>query len=518
MLCEGAQGTLLDLDHGTYPFVTSSNPVAGAAATGIGIGPNRIDAVLGVAKAYVTRVGEGPFPTEIEGPDQERVRELGHEFGTTTGRERRCGWLDLVALRYAVRVNGISSLALTKLDVLSAFAELPVCVRYRLEDGRETDEFPAHQSDFHHCRPVYETLAGWRSRSRRSRSSTSCRRPRARTSSSSSAELEVDVTLVGTGAERERVLARAGRGGGRVKVLLVGSGGREHALAWRLAQTDGVELHAAPGNPGHRAARRVPSGAGARRGGPALARADARRRPRRDRARGAARHGRRRRAAARGHRGLRAERGRGADRGLEELREGGHARERRADGRVAAGGEAAVRGQARRARRGQGRLGLPDRPTELDGGAAERRPAGGQVVIEELLEGEEVSVFALCDGTRALPLAPARDFKRLADGDEGPNTGGMGSYSPVAELGAERLAELVATVHAPVLDELARRGTPFVGLLYAGLMLTEDGLARARVQLPLRRPRDAVDPAAARGRPLRRRSPPRRPATSATRS
>jgi adenylosuccinate synthase len=162
VLLEGAQGTLLDLDHGTYPFVTSSNPTAGAAATGIGIGPTRIDSVIGVAKAYVTRVGEGPFPTEIEGPDEARVRELGEEYGTTTGRERRCGWLDLVALRFAARVNGLTSLALTKLDVLSEFGEIPVCVRYRLPDGSETDEFPAHQSDFHHATPVYETLPGWR--------------------------------------------------------------------------------------------------------------------------------------------------------------------------------------------------------------------------------------------------------------------------------------------------------------------------------------------------------------------
>ena len=142
VLFEGAQATLLDLDHGTYPFVTSSNPIASGAATGIGIGPTRIDRVLGVAKAYVTRVGEGPFPSEIEGPDQERLRDLGGEFGTVTGRVRRCGWLDLVALRYAVRVNGITSLALTKLDVLSDFAELPVCVRYRLRDGSETPAFP----------------------------------------------------------------------------------------------------------------------------------------------------------------------------------------------------------------------------------------------------------------------------------------------------------------------------------------------------------------------------------------
>ena len=109
----------------------------------------------------MTRVGEGPFPSEIEGADHARVQTLGHEFGTVTGRERRCGWLDFVALRFAVRVNGITSLALTKLDVLSEFPEIPVCVRYRLEDGTETEEFPAHQSDFHHCRPVFETLPGW---------------------------------------------------------------------------------------------------------------------------------------------------------------------------------------------------------------------------------------------------------------------------------------------------------------------------------------------------------------------
>jgi adenylosuccinate synthase len=210
VLFEGAQGALLDLDHGTYPFVTSSNPVAGAAATGIGIGPNRIDAVLGVAKAYVTRVGEGPFPTEIEGPDQGRVRELGHEFGTTTGRERRCGWLDLVALRYAVRVNGITALALTKLDVLSAFAELPVCVRYRLESGEETTEFPAHQSDFHHCRPVYETLPGWEEPIDSVEDFSDLPAAARGYVEFVERELDVETTLVGTGAERERVLARSG--------------------------------------------------------------------------------------------------------------------------------------------------------------------------------------------------------------------------------------------------------------------------------------------------------------------
>ena len=207
VLLEGAQGTLLDLDHGTYPFVTSSNPTAGAAAVGIGIGPTRIDRVIGVAKAYVTRVGEGPFPTEIEGPEHRRVRELGGEYGTTTGRERRCGWLDLVALRFAVRVNGLTSLALTKLDVLSPFAELPVCVRYRLLDGSETEEFPAHQSDFHHARPVYETLAGWQE-SLDGVDDLNLLPPSARRYVAFvEAALGVEVCMVGTGAERERVLA-----------------------------------------------------------------------------------------------------------------------------------------------------------------------------------------------------------------------------------------------------------------------------------------------------------------------
>ena len=201
ILLEGAQGTLLDLDHGTYPFVTSSNPVAGAAATGIGIGPTRIESVIGVAKAYVTRVGEGPFPTEIEGPDQARVRELGEEYGTTTGRERRCGWLDLVGLRFAARVNGMTSLALTKLDVLSTFAEIPVCVRYRLPDGTETDEFPAHQSDFHHAQPVYEVLSGWKE------PLDGTLPPAAQRYVEFVEEaLELEIEMVGTGADRAQIV------------------------------------------------------------------------------------------------------------------------------------------------------------------------------------------------------------------------------------------------------------------------------------------------------------------------
>jgi len=208
VLLEGAQGTLLDLDHGTYPFVTSSNPVAGAACTGIGIGPTRIDEVLGVAKAYVTRVGEGPFPSEMDEEVGGRVRELGGEYGTVTGRSRRPGWLDLVALRYAVRLNGITALALTKIDVLSTFDELEVCVGYRLPDGTETRDFPAHQSDFHHCEPVFETVPGWGETL--DECATVADLPAAARSYVELVERElgVDVELVGTGAGREQVLAR----------------------------------------------------------------------------------------------------------------------------------------------------------------------------------------------------------------------------------------------------------------------------------------------------------------------
>jgi adenylosuccinate synthase len=207
VLLEGAQGTLLDLDHGTYPFVTSSNPVAGAAATGIGIGPTRIDEVVGVAKAYVTRVGAGPFPSEMEPTLAAQVREIGLEYGVVTGRGRRPGWLDLVALRYAVRLNGITSLALTKLDVLSNFDELKVCVRYRLPDGTETPDFPAHQSDFHHAEPVLEPVPGWGEALDGCETVADLPDEARDYVQLVERELGVPVTLVGTGAAREQVLS-----------------------------------------------------------------------------------------------------------------------------------------------------------------------------------------------------------------------------------------------------------------------------------------------------------------------
>ena len=160
VLLEAGQATMLDVDHGTYPFVTSSSATSGGACTGSGIPPTRIDGVIGIAKAYVSRVGEGPFPTELHDADGERLRDIGHEYGTTTGRPRRCGWYDAVIARYAARVNGVTGFVLTKLDVLTGWPEIPVCVAYEV-DGVRHDEMPANQTDFHHARPVYELLPGW---------------------------------------------------------------------------------------------------------------------------------------------------------------------------------------------------------------------------------------------------------------------------------------------------------------------------------------------------------------------
>ncbi len=161
VLLEGAQGALLDVDHGTYPFVTSSNTTAGGAAVGSGIGPTAIDAVLGVVKAYTTRVGNGPLPTEASPEEADRLRSLGGEFGATTGRPRRCGWFDAVVVRYAVRVNGLSGLAVTKLDILDTLESIPVCTHYRL-DGERLDDLPDSVSALECVQPVYEILPGWR--------------------------------------------------------------------------------------------------------------------------------------------------------------------------------------------------------------------------------------------------------------------------------------------------------------------------------------------------------------------
>jgi adenylosuccinate synthase len=160
VLLEGGQGTLLDVDHGTYPFVTSSSPIAGGATIGSGIGPTKIDSVIGILKAYTTRVGAGPFPTELFDQWGEFLREKGFEFGTTTGRERRCGWFDAPVAKFATRINGLTDIFLTKLDVLTGIKEIPVCVAYDV-DGVRMEEIPVSQSDFHHAKPIYETFPGW---------------------------------------------------------------------------------------------------------------------------------------------------------------------------------------------------------------------------------------------------------------------------------------------------------------------------------------------------------------------
>jgi adenylosuccinate synthase len=160
VLFEGAQATMLDIDHGTYPFVTSSSPIAGGVCTGGGIGPTRIDRVVGVIKAYTTRVGSGPFPTELFDDDGEKLWDIGGEVGVSTGRNRRCGWYDAVIARYSSRINGLTDYFLTKLDVLSAWERVPVCVAYEI-DGRRHDEMPMTQTEFHHAKPIYEFFDGW---------------------------------------------------------------------------------------------------------------------------------------------------------------------------------------------------------------------------------------------------------------------------------------------------------------------------------------------------------------------
>jgi adenylosuccinate synthase len=160
VMFEGAQATMLDLDHGTYPFVTSSNPIAGGTCAGAGVGPKDIERIVGITKAYCTRVGSGPFPSEADPADSEVLVEAGGEYGTTTGRKRRCGWFDAVAARFAARLNTLTEMVVTKLDVLSAFEAVPICVAYEY-DGRRYDRFPPNQTIFNKCRPVYEELPGW---------------------------------------------------------------------------------------------------------------------------------------------------------------------------------------------------------------------------------------------------------------------------------------------------------------------------------------------------------------------
>jgi adenylosuccinate synthase len=205
ILFEGAQGTLLDLDHGTYPYVTSSNPVAGGACIGSGVGPTIIDRVIGVAKAYTTRVGEGPFPTELDGVVGEQLCDRGAEFGTTTGRKRRCGWFDAVIGRYAVRINGLDCLAITKLDVLDELDEISVCVAYEL-DGKQCLDFPSNANDFARCKPVYKTVPGWKQSTEHCRTLDDLPKKALEYLKFLAELMEVPIAIVSLGASRDQTI------------------------------------------------------------------------------------------------------------------------------------------------------------------------------------------------------------------------------------------------------------------------------------------------------------------------
>jgi adenylosuccinate synthase len=205
ILLEGAQGTMLDIDHGTYPYVTSSNPISGYACVGVGFGPKEVDEVLGVVKAYVTRVGSGPFPTEIPGELQDRIREKGGEFGATTGRPRRCGWLDSVVLRHAAQLNGLTHLAVTKLDILDGLEMLKICVGYKW-NGNVVHNFPANIHKLETCEPVYEDHPGWKESTENVRSFSDLPENAKNYLKRISEVAECPISLVSVGAERGQII------------------------------------------------------------------------------------------------------------------------------------------------------------------------------------------------------------------------------------------------------------------------------------------------------------------------
>jgi len=205
ILFEGAQGTMLDVDLGTYPFATSSNTTVGGVLTGLGVGPQMIDEVVGVIKAYTTRVGSGPFPTELVDEKGEQIREQGDEYGATTGRPRRCGWLDLVALRHAVRINGVNSIAITKLDVLDSQSEISICTEYEI-DGEQRCEVPLDLAKLSHVKPIYKTLPGWQSDTTGTTAFDSLPTKAKEYLRFIADDLEVDICIVSTGAKREETI------------------------------------------------------------------------------------------------------------------------------------------------------------------------------------------------------------------------------------------------------------------------------------------------------------------------
>jgi adenylosuccinate synthase len=207
VLLEGAQGCLLDVDHGTYPYVTSSNPTSGGACTGSGIAPNYIGKVIGICKAYMTRVGNGAFPSELEDETGERLGRIGHEFGATTGRKRRCGWIDLVALRYSLTINGVTEIALTKLDVLDTFEEVKVCTAYML-DGKEIHDFPTDHQTLSRVTPVYTTMKGWMASNAHARTFSEMQPEAQNYVTFLEEELQVSVTFISVGPGREETVFR----------------------------------------------------------------------------------------------------------------------------------------------------------------------------------------------------------------------------------------------------------------------------------------------------------------------
>ena len=478
---KGRRPPSLDLDHGTYPFVTSSNPVAGGACTGSGLGPRDIDRVIGIAKAYVTRVGAGPFPTEQENDIGELLVERGHEFGTNTGRRRRCGWFDAVMLRQAVRLNSLSEVALTKLDVLDTFESVKVCVAYEA-DGIPYTHLPYHQSTFHKAKPVYEELPGWRT-DLTAATAPDDMPPAARDYVAFlSEQIGVPVRLgqgVGPGPRADRFLRH------RVRVCVVGSGGREHALAHALARTADVVV--TPGNTGmappitvaedhsvediaadlYVIGPEAPLVAGL--ADTLRAQGKAVMGPGAD---GALLEGSKAfmkevlRAAAVPTAAFAAFDALESAAALDYLESLPGPWVIKTDG-LAGGKGVRVAHSLDEARE--------DITAKLSGAAF--GDAGRTVVIEEGLVGEECSLLVLCDGTRVVPLLPAQDFKRIGDGDTGPNTGGMGAYAPdVPHVDpSPRWSSFLDTAVRPLVSELRRRGIDYRGVLYAGLMLTPEG-------------------------------------------
>jgi adenylosuccinate synthase len=237
VLLEGAQGTLLDLDHGTYPFVTSSNPVAGGACTGAGVGPLQIDQVIGVLKAYSTRVGAGPFPSELDDEVGRHLLDKGREYGTTTGRRRRCGWLDLVPLRHAVRVNSVSSIMLNKLDILTGLPEIKACVAYSV-DGQQLEDWPVSLARLERAEPVYETFAGWQEELSGAQSIDDLPAAAREFVEVIEQRAGVPIAVVSVGPERTQTLVRTSAGNGAQRGTSQAAGAAELALAGRTATAD----------------------------------------------------------------------------------------------------------------------------------------------------------------------------------------------------------------------------------------------------------------------------------------